>query len=76
MDYIVHGVAKSWTRLSDFLYHSPNLLETFSKNELLLLLLLLKKKKTFTNLVHNSNRRLYIYGKKPKLLSLLPYLLT
>ena len=22
MDYIVHGVTKSWTRLSDFLFHS------------------------------------------------------
>ena len=50
MDYIVHGVAKSWTRLSDFQYHSQNLLETFSKNELLLLLLLLKKKKPLQTL--------------------------
>ena len=28
MDYIVHGVTKSWTRLSDFhsLHYAPNLL--------------------------------------------------
>ena len=25
MDCIVHGVAKSWARLSDFRFHSPNL---------------------------------------------------
>ena len=23
MEYIVHGVAKSWTRLSNFHFHSP-----------------------------------------------------